>query len=107
MVEENKDQEFRMKNIDDTINHFIKEIKQNGFMSKKHKKVCTVSNYIEHLLILTSAVTGCVSVSVFDSLVGIPVGSASSVVEIKICAITAGIKRYKSIIKKKEKNMKK
>ena len=107
MVKENKDQEVIMKNIDDTINNFIKEIKQNGFMSKKHKKVFTVSNYIEHLLILTSTVTGCVSVSVFASLVGTPVGSASSVVGIKICGITAGTKRYKSIIKKKKKNMKK
>ena len=33
----------------------------------------------------------------------IPVGIASSVIELKICVITAGIKRYKSIIEKKKK----
>ena len=56
MVEENKDQESRLKNIDETRNYFVEEIKQNELMSKKHKKGCTVSNYIEHLPILASAV---------------------------------------------------
>ena len=70
-----------MKYIDETRNYFIEE----------------------HLLILTSAVTGCVSISAFSSLVGLPIGTASSAVALKICAITAGIKKYKSIIKKKRK----
>ena len=33
----------------------------------------------------------------------VPVGIASSEVVLKICAITGGIKKYKSIIKKKRK----
>ena len=33
-------------------------------------------------------------ISAFAYLVGIPVGIVSSVVELKTCAITAGIKRY-------------
>ena len=41
MVEENLSQGFRLKNIDETRNYFIEEIKQNELMSKKHKKVCT------------------------------------------------------------------
>ena len=59
-------------------------------------------NYIEHLLILISIVTGCVSISAFASLVGIPIAITSSAVGLKICVITAGIKKYKSIIKKKK-----
>ena len=35
--------ELRLKN---------KEIKQNELMSRKHKKVCTTLNFIEHFLIL-------------------------------------------------------
>ena len=54
------------------------------------------------LKILVSTVTGCVSVSAFASLVCVPVGITSSAVRIKFCAIRAGIKKYKSIIKKKE-----
>ena len=72
-------------------------------MSKKHKKICGVLNYIKHLLILISTVSEYVSISPFVSLVGIPVGTKSSAIGWKICAITAGIKKYKSIIKKNKK----
>ena len=72
-------------------------------MSEKHEKVDRALNYFEHFVIFISAVSGCVSISPFASLVGVPVGIARAVVRIKICAITAGIKRFKSIIKKKRK----
>ena len=67
---------------------------------KKHKKVCTVLNYIEHLFILASAVTGFVLTSAFASSYGIPIDIASPEVGLKFCTITAEIKQYKSIIKK-------
>ena len=70
-------------------------------MSEKYKKRCKYLNYVEHLLFLASVVTDCVSHSAFASLVCAHVGLTSSAVETKICAITAGIKKYKSIIKKK------
>ena len=60
-------------------------------MSKKHKKVCRTLNYIEHFLTLASAVNGCISISAFASLLGIPIGITSSAIRLKICAITAGI----------------
>ena len=68
-------------------------------MSKKHKKVCTTLNYIEHFLILGSTITGCVSISAFASSVGIPVGITGSAIGLKSWAITAAIK----ILKKKKK----
>ena len=46
-------------------------------MIKKHKKVGTTLNYIEHMPILTSTVTRCVSISDFASLVGILIDIAS------------------------------
>ena len=55
------------------------------------------------MIILVSTVTGCVSVSVFASLVCILVGITSSAVGINIFAITAGIKKNTLIIKKKKK----
>ena len=42
-------------------------------------------------------------ISAFASLAGILIGITSSAIGLKICAIAAGIKRYKSIIKKKKK----
>ena len=62
-----------------------------------------VLNYIENLLILISSVTRCISISYFASLAVIPIGITSSAKGLKICVITAGVKKYKSIIEKKTK----
>ena len=64
-------------------------------------------NLIEHLLILASVVTGCVSITTFVSLVDIPKGIVSSTVGLKSCTITAGIEKYNLIIKKKKKKQNK
>ena len=60
-------------------------------MSKKHKKVCPAINYIENVLILATASTGCILISAFASLLGISIGITSSAIGLKICAIGAGI----------------
>ena len=73
-------QEFILKNIDETTNYFLEEIGQKELMSRKHRKVCSTRNYIEHFLILTSTVTGCISISVFASLLGIPIRIISSAI---------------------------
>ena len=85
MAEENISQEFRFKNIDETRNYFLKEIEQNELMSKKQKMVCTTLNYIEHFLILSSTIAGCISISAFTSLLGIPLGITSSAIGLNIC----------------------
>ena len=99
--------EFRLKKIDQTRNYLLDEIKHIDLMSKKYKKTCKYLNYVEHLLILASTITSCVSVSAFASLVCVSVDNTSSAIRINICAITAGIKKYKSIIKRKKKKHKK
>ena len=71
-------------------------------MSKKHEKVCRVLNYIDHFFIAISKITGCVSISAFASLVGIPVGITSSTTGLKICVITAAIKNISQNEEKKE-----
>ena len=78
-------------------------MKQEIISQKKYKKVCKVLNYIEHLLILVSAITGCVSIFAFALLFAVPIGIASSAVGLKIYAVMAGIKKYKSLIKNKGK----
>ena len=74
-------------------------------MSKNHKKTCRNLNYFLHFLLFISAVAGCVSVYTLASLVVNPLGIASCEVELKIYALTARIKKYKSIIKKKRKKI--
>ena len=62
--------------------------------------MCRALNYFKHFYIFISAVSVCVSLSAFVSLFGNPVDARCSAVQIKIWAITAGIKKYKSIIEK-------
>ena len=103
MVGKNINPEFRLKSTDQTRNSSLEEINQNESMSKKHKKGCTTLNYIEQFLILTSTITRFISISPFSSLIVVPIRITSSAIGLKICAIAAGIKTYKSIIKKKKK----
>ena len=70
-----------MKNTDET-GHFVREIDQNDFF--------TTPNYIEDFLILASV----------DTEYIYPVGIVKSAIALKICVITAEIKKFKSIIKK-------
>ena len=93
MVEENICQEFILKNIGETRNYFLEEKKQKELISRKHKKVCATLNYMEHFLILASKIAGCISISAFASFIGIPIRITSSAIGLKICAITAGIKK--------------
>ena len=92
-----------MKKIGKIRNFLIEEINRNGLTIKNHKKVCKVLNYIDYSLISISTITGWVSSSLFASLVGISIGIASFIIGLKNCEITAGIIKYKSIIKKKRK----
>ena len=44
---------------------FLEEIKKRDLMIEKLEKVSMALNYTELLLILVSAITGCVSISAF------------------------------------------
>ena len=94
MVEENISQEFRLKNINETATYFLEEIELNELMSRQYKKVYTTLNYIEHFLIMASAITGCISISAFVSLIVIPIGITSSAIGLKVCAVSVGIRKY-------------
>ena len=89
--------------MDETKNYLLGEIKQNELIRRKHKKTCTTLNYSEHVLILTSTITGSISISSFASLLGIPIGITSSAIGLKICTTSARIRKYKSMINKKKK----
>ena len=89
--EENIIQKFRLKIIDETRNYLIENKNWNELMSKKHGKVCTTLNYIERFLIWGSTITGCVSISSFTCLLGIPIGITSSAIGFRIWTIPAEI----------------
>ena len=74
-------------------------------MRKKHEEenVSRVLNFANRLLVEISAITQWVSISAFASSVGIPKRTTNSAIGLQICVITAWIKKYKSTIKKKNK----
>ena len=74
-------------------------------MSKKLKKICGVSNYIEDSLTAISAITGCVSVSAFASFFGIPIGITSSAIGLKVFVMSVGIKKQVDKEKKRKRIM--
>ena len=49
--------------------YLLEEIKHNELISEKHKKVCRALNYFEHFLLFVPAVSECVLISAFTSLV--------------------------------------
>ena len=98
MKKENTSVDFRLQKIDDPRKYFLEEINHNQFVSKE------TFNYIEHLLILTSTVTGCISIFAFSYLVDIAAEITSSAIELQISVSKTGIKKFKSIIKRKRKN---
>ena len=90
----------RLESIEEIKNYFIKEKDQNELVRKELKKIPAILNYNEHVFILASAVTGCISISAFASLLSIPIVITSSAIGLKNNEITAGIKKYRSQIKK-------
>ena len=92
MADVNISKEFRLKNIDGTGNYLIEQVNRTELISKKHKYVCATLIILTTFLILSSTITGCVSISAFANLVSIPIEIKSSATGLKICAITATIK---------------
>ena len=75
--------DFRLRTRDETRMYVLEEINHKEFISKKHKKVFWALNYLEHLFILASTVTVCVSLTAFPLLVDVPLGTASYAATIK------------------------
>ena len=96
IVTQNISQEFRLKNIDETRNYFFEELHRIELMSK-------ILIYIENFRSLAYINTGYILISAFSCLICISIGITSSEIRLKICATTAGVKKYKSIMKKKKK----
>ena len=67
--------------------------------------ICTTPNYITGLQFFPFPISNFpfFPISGFSSLISIPIGITRSAIGLKICALTARIKKYNSIIDKKKK----
>ena len=91
-----------MKNKDETRNYFPGEIQESKLMISKQKKVCTILSYADGIPILDIAVTRCVSILTFTSVISIPIGITSSSIGLTICRLTASTKKYNSTFEDEE-----
>ena len=72
------DQQFRLNKINEVKNYFIAEIKERELMSKRLSKYIASFDYFDKCLIVLSTTSGSISIASFATVIGAPVGVASS-----------------------------
>ena len=70
--------EIRLNKITEIENYFHQESNQRKLCSKKLSKYVTAFDYMDKVLIVLSATTGRLSIVLFTSIVGAPVGIANA-----------------------------
>ena len=100
MTEQRK---IRTDKITETEDYFYHEINQRKSCSKKLSKYVAVFDYIDQVLIVLSATSGGVSIILFTSIVGAPVGIASAGLTLFFCLTTGIVKKLMNITRKKNK----
>ena len=94
---------FRLDEISKIENYFIEEINQRKSCSKKLSKYVPAFNCMDKVLIVLSTATGGVSIISFTSVVGAPVGVASTSFTLIFSLTTEIIKKLLSITRSKKK----
>ena len=85
-------------------NYFFQEINQRKSCSKKlNKYVVTTFDYIDNILIILSATKSRVSIILFTSIIGVPVGIASASLTLIFSLTTALVKKVLNITRNKKK----
>ena len=94
---------FWLDEISKIENYFIEEINQRKSCSKKLSKYVAVFDYIDQALIVLSATSGGVSIILFTSIVGAPVGIASASLTLIFSLTTGIVKKLLNITRNKKK----
>ena len=93
---------FRLYEIKKIENYFINEINERKSYSKKLNKYVTIFDYIDNILIVSSATSG-ISIISFTSVTGTSVGIVSASFTLIFSSSTGIIKKLLNITRKKEK----
>ena len=95
--------QFRLSKIIGIENYFYQEINQRKSCSKKLNKYVTAFDYIGKILIALSKTSSGVSIILFTSTVGAPVGIASASLILIFSRTTGIVKKLLNIIRNKKK----
>ena len=94
---------FRLYEITEIENYFNQEINQRTSYSKKLNKYVTIFDYLDKMLIVLSATTGGISIILFTTTIGAPVGIASASFTLIFSLTTGIVKKLLNITRKKKK----
>ena len=94
---------FRLNEINKIKDYFNSEIQERKTMSEKLSKYIAAFNYIDKTLIVLPATSGGISILSFTSVIGVPLGIASSSFTL-IFSLTTGIIEKVMKVKRKKKN---
>ena len=94
---------FRLNEINKIKDYFNSEIQERKTMSEKLSKYIAAFNYIDKTLIVLPATSGGISILSFTSVIGVPLGIASSSFTL-IFSLTTGIIEKLMKVKRKKKN---
>ena len=95
-----KQTKIRLDKITEIENYFYQEINQRKLYGKKLSKYVAAFDYIDKILIVLSPTTGGVSICLFTSVAGAPVGIASASFTLIFSLKTGIVKKLLSITKK-------
>ena len=83
----------------------MEEINQRKSCSQKLNKYITTFDYIDKILVVLSATSGGVSIILFTSIIGAPVGIVSASVTLIFSLTTGIVTKLLDITRKKRKSM--
>ena len=71
-------QQFRLNKINEIKDYFVLEIKERKLTSERLSNYIASFEYFEESLIVLSVTTGSISIALFATVIGAPVGNAKS-----------------------------
>ena len=95
-------QQFRLNRINEIKGYFISEIRERGLMSKRLSKYIACCDYLYKFLIVFSAASGTISIASFATLIGTPVGIASTSLSLIFLLSTGLIKKLLGVARGKK-----
>ena len=93
-------QQFRLNKINEMKDYFIAESKERESVSKRISKYIGSFGYFDKSLIVLSVTSGSISIALFATVIGIPIGIASA-------SLSLTFSLYTGLVKKIIKNNKK
>ena len=70
--------QFRFNEITEIKSYFLPQIRERETMSKRLVKYLVAFNYVDETLLLLSGTNGGVSIALFATVIGVPVGKEST-----------------------------